>query len=118
MLAALSGAFGAPLVLKPDTSLSLAIGEYEYAWLIERDMATEAQTTIESKARRYHDYYRTGTEQGARGVFPRVLWIVPGTSRAEVVGETLARLPAEAHRLFAVTTAADAITLLTAGARP
>jgi hypothetical protein len=112
------GAFGAPLVLKPDAYLSLAIGEYEYSWLIEQDMATEAQTTIESKARRYHDYYRTGTEQAARGVFPRVLWIVPDPSRAEVVSETLTRLPTEAHRLFAVTAAADALALLTAGARP
>jgi hypothetical protein len=113
-----SGTFGAPLILKPDAYLSLAIREYEYSWLIEQDMATEAQTTIESKARRYHDYYRTGTEQAARGVFPRVLWIVPDASRAEVVGETLARLPTDAHRLFAVTRAADAIALLTAGARP
>lgn len=113
-----TGTFGARQVLKPDASLSLAIGEYEYTWLIEQDMATEAQTTIENKARRYHDYYRTGQEQATRGVFPRVLWIVPDTSRAEIVSETLARLPTEAHRLFAVTTAADTIALLTAGTRP
>jgi hypothetical protein len=112
-----AGAWGARLTLKPDAYLKLAIGEYDYSWFIEQDMATEAQTTIEGKARRYHDYYRTGTEQAERGVFPRVLWIVPDTSRAEIIGETLERLPAEAHRLFAVTTAAEALALLTCGAR-
>jgi Replication-relaxation len=110
-------AFAARRVLKPDAFLKLAIGEYDYSWLVEQDMATEAQPTIESKARRYYDYYRSGREQAARGVFPRVLWIVPDPSRAETVRETLGRLPADARRLFAVTTAADALVLLTTEAR-
>ena len=76
-------------------------------------MATEALTTVKAKALRYHEYFRTGTEQAARGVFPRVLWIVPDSVRAETVRETLAQLPANAHRLFAVTTAADPTALLT-----
>jgi hypothetical protein len=107
------GAYTARLTLKPDAYLKLAIGEYDHSWFIEQDMATEAQTTIEAKARRYHDYYRTGTEQAARGVFPRVLWIVPSEPHAEVVRKTLGRLPADAHRLFAVSTTAEALTLLT-----
>jgi hypothetical protein len=113
-----AGAWGAGLALKPDAYLKLAVGEYEYSWFIEQDMATEAQTTIESKARRYHAYYRTGTEQAKRGVFPRVLWIVPDTRRAERVRETLERLPADAQRLFAITTTADGIALLSSEARP
>ena len=113
-----TGAWGAGLTLKPDAYLKLAVGDFEYSWFIEQDMATEAQTTIESKARRYHDYYRTGTEQAARGVFPRVLWIVPNTAHAERVRETLERLPADAQRLFAVTTTAEALTLLSSEARP
>ncbi len=112
------GAWGAGLTLKPDAYLKLAVGDFEYSWFIEQDMATEAQTTIESKARRYHDYYRTGTEQAARGVFPRVLWIVPNTAHAERVRETLERLPANAQRLFAVTTTAEALALLSSEARP
>ncbi len=112
-----AGAWGARLTLKPDAYLKLAVGEYEYSWLIEQDMATEAQTTIEAKARRYFDYYRTGTEQTAGGVFPRVLWIVPNTAHAERVHDTLGRLPTDAHRLFAVTTTAEAVTLLATGAR-
>jgi hypothetical protein len=105
--------FDARQVLKPDAFVRLARGDYEFSWFIEADMATEALTTVKAKALRYHDYYRTGTEQAARGLFPRVLWIVPNAIRAEAVRETLAQLPAEAHRLFAVTTTAEALALLT-----
>jgi hypothetical protein len=115
---AYTGAWGARLTLKPDAYLKLTVGDYEYSWFIEQDMATEAQTTIESKTRRYHDYYRTGTEQTKRGVFPRVLWIVPNTAHAERVRETLQRLPANAQRLFVVATTTDALALLSTEARP
>jgi len=109
--------FGARQICKPDAFLKLAIGDYDFSWFCEQDMATEALTTVKAKALRYHDYFRTGTEQAARGVFPRVLWIVPDVNRAEAVSETLAQLPAEAHRLFAVTTTAKAMALLTSEAR-
>ena len=42
MLAALPGGFGARTICKPDAYLKLGVGEYEYSWLMERDMATEA----------------------------------------------------------------------------
>lgn len=110
--------FGARQVLKPDAYVKLARGDYEFSWFIEQDMATEALTTVKSKAARYHDYFRTGTEQSARGVFPRVLWIAPDEDRAEDVRETLGQLSAAAHRLFVVATTADALALLTSEARP
>jgi hypothetical protein len=109
--------FGSRQVLKPDAFLKLARGEYEFSWFIEQDMATEALTTVRSKAARYHDYFCTGTEQAARGVFPRTLWIVPDENRAEDIRETLTQLPAAAHRLFVVATTADALALLTSEAR-
>lgn len=109
--------FGARQVLKPDAYVKLARGEYEFSWFVEQDMATEALTTVAGKAARYHEYFRTGTEQAARGVFPRVLWIVPDEDRAKAVRETLAQLPAAAHRLFVAATTAHALTLLTSEAR-
>jgi hypothetical protein len=109
--------FGARQVLKPDAFLQLARGDYELSWFIEQDMATEALSTVKAKAARYHEYFRTGTEQAARGVFPRVLWIVPDPGRAEAAREALAQLPADAHRLFAVAATADALELLTSEAR-
>jgi len=110
--------FGARQVLKPDAFLELATAEYELSWFIEVDLATEALSTLAAKARRYHDYFGTGTEQAARGMFPRVLWIVPDPARAEAVREALAQLPSDARRLFAVTTPDRALALLTSEARP
>lgn len=94
--------FGVRQVLKPDAFLVLATPSHEFAWLCEQDMATEALTTIKGKAVRYHEYFATGTEQAARGMFPRVLWIVPDADRAEQIQSTLAELPTDAKRLFAV----------------
>ncbi|MGH2911955.1 MAG: replication-relaxation family protein, partial [Solirubrobacteraceae bacterium] len=105
--------FATRQVLKPDAYLLLATATREFAWFIEQDMATEALPTIKAKALRYHDYYRTGSEQTERGMFPRVLWIVPDTRRAEQVAETLGRLPAQAQHLQLVTTTTEATTLLT-----
>jgi protein involved in plasmid replication-relaxation len=110
-------AYGARAVCKPDAYFKLATTEYEYSWLVERDMATESLGTVERQARRHLDYHRSGVERRTRGVAPRVAWIVPDERRAEAVQAALDRLPAEAKKLFAVATSADAITLLTAGTR-
>jgi hypothetical protein len=109
--------FGARQILKPDAYLVLATSSHEYAWLIEQDMATEALTTIAAKAARYHEYFSSGVEQTERGLFPRVLWIVPSAERATAILETLATLPSEAGSLFEVATAADAVTFLTTEAQ-
>jgi hypothetical protein len=110
------GPYGARAMLKPDAYLKLGVGEYEYSWLLELDLATEALTTIERKARRHLDYHRSGAAQRSHGVSPRVAWIVPDAPRARAVQLAVGRLPAEAHRLFAVSIRANAVTLLTAGA--
>jgi hypothetical protein len=107
------GLFAARLVLKPDAALKLGVGEYEFSWLLELDMATEALTTIERKARRHLDYHRTGEAQRTEGISPRVAWIVPEEQRLDALQLVLERLPAEAGRLFAVATSADAVARLT-----
>jgi hypothetical protein len=112
------GPYGARMICKPDAYVKLGVGEYEYSWLVEQDMSSESLPTVERQARRHLDYYRSGVEQRNRGVTPRVLWIVPDTRRAEAVQTALDRLPDEARKLFAVTARANALTLLTAEARP
>jgi len=109
------GPYAAGLVLKPDAALKLGVGEYEVSWLLELDMATEALTTIERKARRHLEYHRSGEARRTHGVSPRVAWVVPDEQRAEAIQRALDRLPAEAQRLFALTTQAEAVALLTAG---
>ncbi|MGE5700836.1 MAG: replication-relaxation family protein [Arthrospira platensis] len=112
------GAWGVTLTLKADAYVKLGIGgDYEYSWLIEIDMATESLPTIERKSRRHLDYHRSGTAQRTTGVAPRVLWVTPDAKRAEAIETVLRRLPAEAPKLFAVTTAPDAASFLTSEVR-
>jgi len=106
------GPYGARLVLKPDAALKVGVGDYELSWLVELDMATEALTTIERKARRHLDYHRSGAARRSEGVSPRVAWVVPDEQRAGALRLALERLPAEAERLFTVATHAGAVTLL------
>jgi len=112
------GAWGVTLTLKPDARIKLGVGDYEYTWLIEIDMATESLPTIERKVSRHLDYHRSGTAQRTTGVAPRVLWVTPDTKRAEAIDAVLRRLPDEAPKLFAVTTAPDAASFLTSEVRP
>jgi hypothetical protein len=107
-----SGTYGVPLVIKPDAYLRLGVGDYEHSWFVEQDMASEAPVTIKNKARRYIDYYRAGTEQTTRGVFPRVVWIVPDEARATLITEVLATLSAR-PALFAVSVVGETVSLLT-----
>jgi Replication-relaxation len=109
------GPFGARLVCKPDAYIKLGVGDYIYSWLVELDMASESLATIERKATRHLDYYRSGSWQRTHGVAPRVAWIVPDDRRAAQVQTALHRLPAEGRRLFAVASAPNAVVLLTAG---
>jgi hypothetical protein len=109
------GPWGARLTLKPDAYLKLGVGEFAYSWLIERDMATESLATIERKARRHMDYHQSGSELRARGVAPRVAWIVPDEDRAEAIQGVLDRLPTDAKRLFAVATDTEVLGVLSTG---
>jgi len=111
-----AGPYMTQLTLKPDAYLKLAVGDYEYSWLLELDMATEALTTIERKAHRHLDYHHSGEARRTHGVSPRVAWIAPNENRAAAIGQTLDRLPTEAARLFAITTTSTATALLTNGA--
>jgi hypothetical protein len=110
------GRGGGRIVLKPDCFLRLGTGAFEDSWFCEMDLATESPTTVLRKAQVYVAFYRNGTEQAARGVFPKVLWIVPDDRRLEVVTNALERLPEGAQRLFEVTTRPDALWVLV-GAR-
>ena len=111
------GPYGARAVLTPDAYLELGVGNYTFSWQLELDMATESLSTIERKARRHLDYYRSGDGRRTHGVSPRVVWIVPDGLHAEAVQAALDRLPAEGKRLFAVAARPEAVALLTAGAR-
>jgi hypothetical protein len=110
------GPGGARVVLKPDAELGLEIDRYEDRWFIELDRATESRSTLARKLTRYVQYWRSGQEQARTGVFPKVLWVVPDAARHAVLVDEFGRTPAEAWPLFAVTTQAEALSRLMAGA--
>ena len=103
---------GAPVVLKPDAYVWLGVGDYEERSFLEVDCATEGRGALARKCRLYLDYFRTGTEQAACGVFPRVVWVTTCERRVALLVEVCARLPAEGWALFAVTTPKRAVAVL------
>jgi len=80
---------GGPAVLKPDAYARLGFAGYEDSYFIEVDRGTESPRTLELKAEAYLAYYNSGEEQHQRGVFPRVLWLVPDQPRAQVVRDAV-----------------------------
>jgi Replication-relaxation len=106
---------GARVSCKPDLFVRVAVpgSSYESHWMVEVDMATEAGATIRAKARRHLDLFRSGSEP----VHPRVVWLAPDERRAEQIRSTLAALPADAERLFAVCLQAEVTGRLVSEAR-
>jgi hypothetical protein len=96
------GAGGARLVLKPDASVQLGIGAYLDNYFFEVDCGTEGRGALLAKFQAYVSYYRSGREQQERGIFPRVLWVVPTAARAAVLERVVVELRPEARQLFAV----------------
>ncbi len=108
---------GTTETLKPDLYVVTADIDSEFSWFVEVDLATETVPTLRRKLSAYSAYWESGLEQDAHDVFPQVLWIAPDDRRAE----TISRAISGAHRLnrdlFEVTTASQAISVLT-GAGP
>jgi Replication-relaxation len=111
-----AGSFGT-VTLRPDISLTIGAQEFEYRWFIEVDQGSEHLPTVLTKCRAYDGYYRTGIEQRALGVFPRVSWIVPSQERAEALAERIADDRRLTTAMFQVTTTDQALTSLS-GALP
>jgi hypothetical protein len=107
-----SGIGGGRRVLKPDAFVRLTIGEFELSNFIEQDMATESPATITRKLGVYHDYFRAGQEQQARGVFPLVWWLVPDTKRLQKIAQAIGRMPDETRALFTVALIGEAVSRL------
>lgn len=84
---------GGLVTLKPDMFAVTAVSgaEFEDVWFIEVDRATESLPTIQRKASQYEAYRRTGKEQAAQGVFPKVLWLTPTAKRAKQIANALAK---------------------------
>lgn len=114
-----TGASGFPVRLKPDAYVKINVGDYEHAYFVEIDRATESVPALIRKFRRYVDYRRTGREQSHLEYFPHVLWLAPSERRKEALVEAARRQPAEAwDDLFLVRPYEEAIEAMMMGVHP
>jgi hypothetical protein len=101
--------FGGTRTLKPDAFVRVAVGAYEDRYFVEVDLASESRSVIAAKVRAYVDYFNSGTEQEAQGVFPRILLLTTTEARKVALVETCSRLPPEQWSLFMITTSDQAV---------
>lgn len=92
------------LSLKPDLYAVTVSGEYEDRWFFEVDLDTESPAKVVEKCQRYHQYYRTGLEQKASGVFPLTVWVVPDQGRRGRLSDAIRAAFDKQPRLFAIIT--------------
>lgn len=87
---AFTGPGGQVLTLKPDLFAITADARTETHSFIEIDLDTEHPSAVVRKCRLYQQYFRTGIEQQAQGLFPAIVWIVPTMKRARTLQEAIA----------------------------
>jgi len=101
-------------VLRPDLFMAIGAGELELRWFVEVDRGTVHLPTLLKKCRLYDAYYRSGVEQEAHGVFPRVLWIT-AEARGEALLSAVERSKRLTARLFLTATPDRAVEVLAEG---
>jgi hypothetical protein len=110
--------FGVRSICKPDLFLRLGAGSaMEDRWFVEVDMGTQNTGVLGPKIQRYSKHYASDTEQQAHGVYPRILWVVPDTQRAEAIHDLAHRVGRKTAHLHAVTTHAAVAEFLGSEAR-
>lgn len=100
-------------LLKPDLSVVLRCGEYEYHWFVEVDRATHSAASVVRKCDLYQRYWATGIEQDRTGLFPQVLFVTPGARRKSLLERAMYQARRLHGELFAVCTADEAVAALT-----
>lgn len=107
-----TNALGGLSWVRPDLLVVTADDKTEtHAW-VEVDLGTEHLPTVVRKCALYERYFKTGSEQASRGVFPLVLWVVPDSRRASSVRRAVAAERSLTPELFAVATSDDVLEVL------
>jgi hypothetical protein len=97
-----TGLGGELITVKPDAYVRLGVEAIERSAFIEVDLATEGLPTIQRKCLRFIAYWQSGTEQQWRGVFPKVVWLVPTEGRRARIAGVIQKLATDAQDLFDV----------------
>lgn len=107
---------GGSLICKPDALVTIGIGSFRDDWSLEIDRNTEGAGAIKRQLEIYRRHWSSGVEQARRGVYPRVLWLVPNEKRHQELVDVIARQPAETWQLHMVTLYDNAIAVMAGGA--
>ncbi|WP_298868502.1 replication-relaxation family protein [uncultured Microbacterium sp.] len=107
-----TGPTGAAITLKPDLAIATADQFTETHSLVEVDLATEHLPVIIRKCRLYQQYFQTGIEQNALGLFPAVVWLVPAPKRATAIQKAIHADPSLDPDLFWITLLDQAVPQL------
>jgi hypothetical protein len=103
-------------VLRPDLFAALAVKEFEYHWFVEIDLGTETMGRRLVKCKQYEAYYRSGSEQAAHDLFPKVLWAMPTQELADELRHRIDCASGLTSEIFAVASRAELVATLTGGA--
>jgi hypothetical protein len=105
---------GGVSMLRPDLFVAVAVGRTEYRCFLEVDLATQHLSALNRKVSQYLAYFRSGSEQSAYQVFPKVLWLVEDEERAKQLGRVIRQANREAE-LFGLCTTQQFPAVLTGG---
>ena len=111
-----NGLGGVARTLKPDLYTITSTGEYEDHTFWEVDLATESPSQVIRKCEQYIAYRRSGIEQRRSGVFPSVVWLVPGDKRKSSLKRHISEMRGGNADIFTVITMDELYVLVELGA--
>lgn len=103
-------------MVRPDLFVALGVGEFEHHWFVEIDLGTETMQRRLTKCAQYEAYYRSGSEQAARDLFPKVLWVMPTHALADELHRRIDHAKNLTTEIFTATSQVDVLTVLAGGA--
>ena len=108
------GPSGQPQVLRPDLAVIVTSPAYEDRYLVEVDRATENPGRVIATCWRYQEH-QAASSQASDGVFPLVVWLVPGDRRRHRLERAIAHSTGLLRELFRVIRLDQLPTLIHGG---
>ena len=106
---------GQPQVLRPDLAVTITSPAYEDRYLMEVDRATENPGRVIATCWRYQEHQATTSQASDGGVFPLVVWLVPGDRRRHRLERAIAHSTGLLRDLFRVIRLDQLPTLIHGG---
>jgi len=111
-----TGLGGARTTLKPDAFVRVGLADFEDSYFVEVDRATHSGPSVARKLTLYRRYWQSGREQSRRrGVFPKVLVLVPSEARRSALVDVASAQPAESWPLFQIVHYEQALRVFRGG---